>query len=165
MKAHFSNHSNTIWQKLTKNHLNVLYKYIFLVNATLCYVHAKHKKRDTLFICSVIFYLFCHYIASSAMLCEKCSHRRNELNHLPLHNAIFGSRNGAKNRENSWFNLMFLTILTCKALILDHKTTVQMWNQMLDFPEYPIFSWILCLALPGKPELAKFAKDRLDFSL
>ena len=43
----------------------------------------------------------------------------------PVHYVIFGSQNGAKNRENSLFNLIFLTILTYKAPIWDHKTTVQ----------------------------------------
>ena len=43
----------------------------------------------------------------------------------PMHYVIFGSQNGAKNRENSLFNLIFLTILTYKAPIWDHKTTVQ----------------------------------------
>ena len=46
-------------------------------------------------------------------------------NNLIKNDVIFGSQNGAKNRENSLFNLIFLTILTYKAPIWDHKTTVQ----------------------------------------
>ena len=51
----------------------------------------------------------------------------------------FFSKICTKNGINSWFNLTFPTIATCKALISDLKPTMQIWKKNLDLQEFPIF--------------------------
>ena len=67
---------------------------------------------------------------------------------------IFWNKIKPENDENSWLNLTFSTITTWKELIVDLKSTVQMWNNILDFWEFLIFGGIWwfnsCLFLPGK---------------
>ena len=66
----------------------------------------------------------------------------------------FLSKMCAKNSANSWLNFTFSTIPTCKALIGDLQTTVQIWKYMSKFFGNLIFlgksEILLCPILPVK---------------
>ena len=59
-----------------------------------------------------------------------------------------------------WFQYLYLVnyYWAAKNPYSKYQLMLKKWYKIL------IFSWILCLSLPGKPELAKFGKIRLATS-